>query len=98
LENGIDYAVQGVVFCLLEQAELKEYSMKKYLVAAALIVGFSVPAFAVETFYIMYDNSMKGCSVMTEQPTGTQYKMMGKYNTKAEADAAMKTMKECAAG
>ena len=67
--------------------------MQKYLVAAALIVGFSVPAFAVETFYIMYDNSMKGCSVMTEEPTGTQYKMMGKYNTKAEAETAMKSMK-----
>ena len=44
--------------------------MKKYLIAAALIVGFSVPAMAVETFYIMFDNSMKGCSIMTEQPTG----------------------------
>ena len=70
--------------------------MKTYLIAAALIVGFSVPAMAVETFYIMFDNSMKGCSVMTEQPTGTQYKMMGKYNTKAEAETAMKSMKECA--
>ena len=70
--------------------------MKKYLFAAALIVGFSVPAFAVETFYIMYDNSMKGCSIMTEQPTGTQYKMMGEYKSQAEADAAMKSMKECA--
>ena len=34
--------------------------MKKYLIAAALIVGFSVPALAVETFYIMFDNTMKG--------------------------------------
>ena len=55
-----------------------------------------MPAFAVETFYIMFDNSMKGGSIMTEQPTGTQYKMMGKYNTKAEAETAMKSMKECA--
>ena len=44
--------------------------MKKYLFAAALVVGFSVPAFAVETYYIMYDNSMKGCSVMTTKPSG----------------------------
>ena len=84
------------MFACEEQAEPKEYSLKKYIFAAALIVGFSVPAFAVETFYIMYDNSMKGCSIMTEQPTGTQYKMMGKYNTKAEAETAMKSMKECA--
>ena len=70
--------------------------MKKYLFAAALIVGFSVPAFAVETYYIMYDNSMKGCSVMTTKPTGSQYKMMGEHKSQEEANAAMKSMKECA--
>ena len=73
--------------------------MKKYLVAAALIVGFSTPVLAVETFYIMFDNSMKGqpgaCKVMTTKPTDAKYKMMGEYKSEAEADAAMKTMKEC---
>jgi hypothetical protein len=53
---------------------------------------------AVETFYIMFDNSMKGkpgaCKVMTSKPSG-DYKMMGEYKSQAEADAAMKTMKEC---
>ena len=71
--------------------------MKKYLTAAALIIGFSTPVFAVETFYIMFDNSMKGkpgaCKVMTSQPAG--HKMMGQYKSQADADAAMKTMKEC---
>jgi hypothetical protein len=71
--------------------------MKKYLIAAALIVGFSVPAMAVETFYVMFDNSMKGCSVTTTKPTGTQYKMMGEYTSKDQANTAMKSMKECAA-
>ena len=70
--------------------------MKKYLIAAMLIAGMSAPAFAVETFYIMYDNTMKGCSVMTTKPTDAKYKMMGEYKSQAEADAAMKTMKECA--
>jgi hypothetical protein len=73
--------------------------MKKYLVAAALVVGFTSPAFAVETFYIMFDNSMKGqpgaCSVMTSKPSDAKYKSMGEYKSQAEADAAMKTMKEC---
>jgi hypothetical protein len=72
--------------------------MKKYLVAAALIVSFSAPVLAVETFYIMYDNTMKGCSIMTTEPTDTKYKMMGKYGSKAEAETAMHAMKECAAG
>jgi hypothetical protein len=73
--------------------------MKNYVIAATLIVGFSVPAFAVETFYIMFDNSMKGqphaCQIMTTKPSGSKYKMMGHYKSKADAEAAMKTMKEC---
>ena len=73
--------------------------MHKYLIAAALIAGFSTPVLAVETFYIMFDNSMKGkpgsCKVMTTKPTGAQYKMMGEYKSQADADAAMKTMQEC---
>ena len=73
--------------------------MKKFLVTAGLIVGFSTPVLAVETFYIMYDNSMKGqagaCQVMTSKPTDAKYKMMGEYKSQADADAAMKTMKEC---
>ena len=50
-------------------------------------------------FYIMFDNSMKGqkgaCSVMTTKSTDAKYKMMGEYKSQADADAAMKTMKEC---
>jgi hypothetical protein len=73
--------------------------MQKYLIAAALIVGFSVPALAVETFYIMFDNTMKGagaCSIMTSEPSDTnRYKMMGKYGSKADAESAMHSMKEC---
>ena len=73
--------------------------MKKSLLAAALIVGFSTSVLAVETNFIMFDNTMKGgkggCVIMTTQPTGSQYKLMGKYKSRAEAQAAMKTMKEC---
>jgi hypothetical protein len=73
--------------------------MKKYLLAAALIAGFSTPVLAVETFYIMFDNTMKGgkggCSIMTNVPTGSQYTSMGKYSSRPAAEAAMKTMKGC---
>jgi hypothetical protein len=73
--------------------------MKKLLVAASLIVGFSAPVLAVETFYIMFDNSMKGqpgaCSIVTSKPADGKYKMMGEYKSKAHAESAMKTMKEC---
>ena len=76
--------------------------MKKYLVAAVLIVSFSAPVLAVETNFVMFDNTMKddntvkGCVIMTTEPTDkTRYKMMGKYNSKAEAETAMHAMKEC---
>ena len=70
--------------------------MKKYLIAASVIAGIAAPAFAVETNFIMFDNTMKGCTIMTSEPSDTaRYKMMGKYGSRAEAEAAMKTMKEC---
>jgi len=73
--------------------------MKKYLVAAALIVSFSAPVLAVETNFIMFDNTMKGCVIMTTEPTDkVRYKMMGKYDSADAANKAMASMKECAAG
>jgi hypothetical protein len=68
--------------------------MKRYLIAAALIAGIVSPALAVETYYIMFDNTMKGCTIMTSEPTDkARYKMMGKYGSKDEADKAMAGMK-----
>jgi hypothetical protein len=60
--------------------------MKTYLIAAALVVG---------PFYIVHDNSMNGCSIMTTRPSGAQYKIIGEYKSKAEAEAAVKTVKGC---
>jgi hypothetical protein len=71
-------------------------AMKKYLVATALIAGFAVPALALETNFIMFDLEAKKCVIMTSEPSdASKYKMMGKYGSKADAEAAMKTMKEC---
>ena len=73
--------------------------MKKYLIAAMLIVGFSAPSWAAETFYIMFDNSMKGhpgaCSIMTSKPTGGHHKMLGHYSSQSAAETAMHSMKQC---
>jgi hypothetical protein len=42
----------------------------------------------------MYDNTMKGCTIMTSEPTEAgRYKMMGKYGSKADAEKAMADMK-----
>jgi len=37
-----------------------------------------------------------GCTIMTTEPTDKAlYKMMGKYNSKAEAEKAIASMKQC---
>ena len=73
--------------------------MKKYLIAAAFIVGYSAPSWATETFYIMFNNSMKGhpgaCSIMTSKPTGSHYRMLGHYGSHSAAETAMHSMKQC---
>jgi hypothetical protein len=68
--------------------------MKKYLVAAALIVGFVTPAFA-EDFYVAADLASGKCEMMTTAPDTKKYKMMGTFKTKEEATKAMAGMKEC---
>ena len=39
--------------------------MQKPLIAAFLIVSFTVPILAAETFYVIFDNTLKGCTVVT---------------------------------
>jgi hypothetical protein len=70
--------------------------MKKYLVAAVLIVAFAAPALA-ETFYVAFDPASHKCSLMHSQPAAGM-KVMGTYTTEDEAHKAMATMKECTAG
>lgn len=73
----------------------QEFSMRKYLIAAALIVGFSAPALADEIF-VMLDMTTKKCVTMASDPNDTKkYKMLGKYPTQGEAETAMHTMTEC---
>ena len=69
--------------------------MRKYLIAAALVVGFSGAAVAVESgqYYVGFDG--KKCSMMTSEPTGSMKNMGGPYKTEAEAHKAMASMKEC---
>lgn len=78
-----------------EGKSLKENLMKKYLVAAALIVSFATPALADEVF-VMLDMTTKKCMTMKTDPNDQKkYKMLGKYPTPGEAETAMLTMTEC---
>lgn len=55
--------------------------MKKYLVTAALIVGFSGPALA-DQVYVMLEMSSKKCVTMNTKPSDmSKYRMLGEYPT-----------------
>jgi hypothetical protein len=70
--------------------------MQKYLIAAVLVASFTAPVLAEETFYAIFDNMMKGCTIVTTEPTDkTRYKILGKYTSNAEAETAIASMKEC---
>ena len=70
--------------------------MQRYLIAAVLVVCFVAPVLAEETFYIIFDNTLKGCTITTVEPADkTRYKVVGKYKSNAEAEKAIGSMKEC---
>ena len=70
--------------------------MQKYLIAAVLVVCFVAPVLAEETFYIIFDNTLKGCTIATAEPADkTRYKVLGKYKSNAEAEKAIASLKEC---
>ena len=43
--------------------------MQKRLIVALLVVIFTAPALAAETFYIIFDDTLKGCTIATAEPT-----------------------------
>ena len=70
--------------------------MQKPLIAALVIVSFTVPVLGAEIFYVIFDNSLKGCTVVTAEPSDkSRYKVLGTYKSEAEAEKAMPSLKEC---
>jgi hypothetical protein len=70
--------------------------MPRYLIAAMLAICSASAALAEDTFYIIYDNTMKGCTIATTEPTDTQnFKVLGKYKSNEEAVKAIASMKQC---
>ena len=73
--------------------------MKKYLIAAAFILGASAPQTILaqaDVFYVVLDNTTNQCRVMpgSELPSTqkVRYKELGKYATMDEAKAALDSM------
>jgi len=70
--------------------------MQKLLIAAFLIVSLTVPVLAEETFYIVFDNTLNGCTIMTAEPSDKgRYKVLGTYKSEAEAEKAIPSLNEC---
>ena len=70
--------------------------MQRYFIAAMLLVCLTAPVLAEETFYIVYDGMMKGCTSVTTEPTDkARYKVVGRYKTNADAEKAIASLKEC---
>jgi hypothetical protein len=68
--------------------------MTKYLLAAALIVAFTVPASAAA--YVVYNKSTHQCSVSKTAPTESEkFSMMGIYGSAYMAKRAMHGMMKC---
>jgi hypothetical protein len=42
--------------------------MPKSFVAALMAVSLTAPVLAAETFYAIFDNTLKGCTVVTSEP------------------------------
>jgi len=69
--------------------------MYKYLLAAVLIGAFAAPASAA-SFYVMFDNTTKKCSIARSAPTETEkFSMMGIYGSELDAKMAMSGMMQC---
>jgi hypothetical protein len=70
--------------------------IQRHLIAAVLVLSFTGTALAAETFYIVFDSTLKGCTIETAEPPDiARYKVMGKYNSKTEAEKAIASMKKC---
>ena len=61
-----------------------------------LLLSFAAPVLAAETFYVILDTTLKGCTIATAEPADkTRYKILGKYKSNAEAEKAITAMKQC---
>ena len=69
----------------------------RVVVAAAALVAAATPALA-QTFYVVQDSSTKKCTIVETKPTTKTMVVVGDgkvYTTRAEADAAVKTITVC---
>jgi hypothetical protein len=71
--------------------------MRKYLLTAALVAGFAVPAMAASSYYVAQSPTSKKCEVTSKKPDGKKWVEVGTetYKTKADAEKALKAAAAC---
>jgi archaellum biogenesis protein FlaJ (TadC family) len=70
--------------------------MRCLLWAAILTSGAITSVQAEAMFYIVYDKTMHGCTIVTTEPSDkSRYKTEGRYKTEREAERAITSIKEC---
>ena len=70
--------------------------MRCLLWAAILTSGAIASVQAEDMFYIVYDKTMHGCTIVTTEPSDTsRYKTEGRYKIKSGAERAITSIKEC---
>ena len=73
--------------------------MHKHLIAAVLLSSFATSVLAAEAFYIVFDATLRGCTIETAEslPTRPVTKSWAPTHRRPEAEEAIATMKECSA-
>ena len=52
--------------------------MRDTFIAALILVSSTFPILAAETFYVIFDKTLKGCTVVTAEPSDkSRYKVLG---------------------
>jgi hypothetical protein len=70
--------------------------MQKFLIAAMRTSFVTNAVMAEETFYVVYDKEMKGCTIVKSEPTDNEkYKIEGKYQSESEAEKAIISFNDC---
>ena len=73
----------------------KILSAAKFPLAIMLVGAFAAPAFAA-SYYVMFDNTTKKCSISKTAPTTSErFSMMGIYGSELDAKTAMAGMMKC---
>ena len=70
--------------------------MQRFFIATMVTVFLTSPVLSEETFFIIYDKAMHGCTITTTEPSDVErYRVEEKYRSESEAEKAITSVKDC---